>query len=396
MKNTLLQIVVAACLVLASGACVGGMVLLRPKAERVTPPPRVAIVDIMVVQSADLVARVTATGTVQAAQQVQLMPQVSGRIVDQSSEVLPGGRLKKGEVLVRLDARDYQLVVRQQESLVEQAELNLQLEMGRQAIAAREWELLGEGRSAEEAPLALRRPQLANAERAVEAARSGLSQAELALERTVLRAPFNAMITVENVDLGQVVGPLNVVATLVGTDAFWIQVSVPVEDLAHIEIPGIDGEEGSRARVVQHLRGEDIVREGRVLRLAGALDPQTRTAQVLIEVAHPLDPADGGLPLLPGAYVDVEIAGRTLPNSVEVPRQALYGGHDVWVVTEEDTLTRRAVEIAWRHQDAVILDGGLVTGDRVVVSPLSLPIDGMLVRIRATDGNTASNEEVAP
>jgi len=396
MKNTLLQIVVAACLVLASGACVGGMVLLRPKAERVTPPPRVAIVDIMVVQSADLVARVTATGTVQAAQQVQLMPQVSGRIVDQSSEVLPGGRLKKGEVLVRLDARDYQLVVRQQESLVEQAELNLQLEMGRQAIAAREWELLGEGRSAEEAPLALRRPQLANAERAVEAARSGLSQAELALERTVLRAPFNAMITVENVDLGQVVGPLNVVATLVGTDAFWIQVSVPVEDLAHIEIPGIDGEEGSRARVVQHLRGEDIVREGRVLRLAGALDPQTRTAQVLIEVAHPLDPADGGLPLLPGAYVDVEIAGRTLPNSVEVPRQALYGGHDVWVVTEEDTLTRRAVEIAWRHQDAVILDGGLVTGDRVVVSPLSLPIDGMLVRIRSTDGNTASNEEVAP
>ena len=390
MKKFLAQLLVAALLVGGAAVCVVAMVFLRPSVERSPPSPRVAVVDVMVAQPEEQVALVTGTGSVQAAQQVQVLPQVSGKVVFQSDEVLPGGRLAKGDVLVRIDARDFQLAVRQQESQVEQAELNLQLELGRQTIAAREWELLGDGRPAEDVPLALRRPQLANAERAVEAARSGLDQAKLALERTSLRAPFNALITAESVDLGQVVGPLTAVATLVGTDAFWIQVSIPVDDLAQISFPtGGDGV-GSKARVVQRLRGDDIVRDGSVLRLAGALDPQTRTAQVLIEVRRPLDPLDGGLPLLPGAYVEVEIAGKTLEDTVQIPREALYGGSHVWTVTDEESLSKREVQIAWRADDTVIVDDGLVRGDRVVVSPLSLPIDGMPVRVRSTDGQTAA------
>jgi len=372
------------------------MVLLKPKAERTTPEPRVAVVDVLPVVFSDHAAQVSATGQVQAAQQIQLIAEVSGRVVYQSEEVIPGGRLERGEVLVRLDARDYQLAVAQQESQVEQAELNLQLEKGRQAIAAREWELLGEGRSEDEAPLALRKPQLANAERAVEAARSGLAQAQLALERTALRAPYNAVVTAETVDLGQVVGPQMAIATLVGTDAFWIQVAVPVADLAHVDIPGVSAEVGSPVEITQRISGEDIVRQGRVLRLAGALDPQTRTAQLLVVVRDPLDPPDGGLPLLPGAYVDVMIAGKTLSETVRIPRRAVFDGGFVWVVTAEDTLSKVAVDIAWRTDDGVIVSGGLAEGDRVVVSPLSLPVAGMPVRIRSEEGVTISAEGEAP
>ncbi len=392
MQKTIIQFVIAALLIAGSVVCVGGMVLLRPSAERSEPIPRVAIVDVIRAQPSDLVARISATGNVVAAQQVHLVPEVSGKIVFQSDDLLPGGRIEKGQTLARIDPRDYKLAVRQQASQVEQARLNLQLEQGRQSIAAREWELLGEGRSADEAPLALRKPQLANAEAAVEAALSGLEKAELALERTSLRAPFNALITAESVDIGQVVGPQSQVATLVGTDSFWIQVSVPVEDLNQIDIPGVSASEGSAARVVQRLSGEDIEREGRVLRLAGALDPQTRTAQILIEVDHPMDPPDGGLPLLPGAYVEVEIAGKVLPETVSVPRAALFNGSDVWVVTEDGTLAKRPVEIAWRADDEVIVGAGIGDGEQIVVSPLALPIDGMPVRIRSTDGNTAAIE----
>jgi len=392
MQKSLIQIAIAGVFIAGSLVCVGGMILLAPAAERSEPPPRVAIVDVIGATPADQVAQVSATGSVQAAQQIQLMPEVSGKIVYQSEDLLPGGRLEKGQTLARIDSRDYHLTVRQQQSQVDQAELELQLERGRQSIAAREWELLGEGRSADEAPLALRKPQLANAERAVEAARSGLEQAQLALERTSLRAPFNALITQESIDIGQVVGPAAPVATLVGTDAFWVQVSVPVEDLAQIDIPGINGSEGSSVQVVQRLNGIDLERTGQVLRLAGALDPQTRTAQILVEIEHPMDPIDGGLPLLPGAYVDVKIAGKVLADTVAVPRAAVSNGDEVWVVTEDQTLSKRRVDIAWRAADHIIVSSGLGAGDQIVVSPLAVPIEGMPVQIRSTDGKTARSE----
>ena len=392
MQKTLIQIAIAGVVIAGAVVCVGGMVLLSPAAERAAPAPRVAVVDVVQVEPADLVARVTATGAVQAARQIQVVPQVSGKIVFQSENLMPGGRLKKGDTLARIDPRDYKLAVRQQQSQVEAAVLNLQLEQGRQSIAVREWELLGGGRSADEAPLALRKPHLASAEHALEAAQSGLEQAELALERTSLRAPFNALITAEAIDIGQVVGPASQVATLMGTDVFWVQVSVPVEDLSQFEIPGVTGDKGSAVRVVQHLNGVDLEREGRVLRLAGALDPLTRTAQILVEVANPMDPLDGGLPLLPGAYVDVEIAGKVLENTVGIPRSAVYGGDQVWVVNTDQTLSRRTVHIAWRTGEEVIVRQGLEAGDQVVVSPLSQPVDGMPVRIRSTDANTAAVE----
>jgi RND family efflux transporter MFP subunit len=387
MKNTgtsnVLRFVVPLIILVAGVAAAAGLVKMRPQAKRGAPEATAPAVHVLRVQPAAQNARVSGTGVVSAAREVQIAPEVAGRVTYQSKKLVPGGRFKAGEVLLRLDDRDYQIAIRQQESLVGKAQLELDVELGRQGVAKKEWELLGDDRPDEAAKLALRKPYLASAQRGLDSANSGLERAQLQLERTRLAAPFNALVTNEGVEVGQYVGPGARVATLIGTDEFWVTVSLPMERLAGVELAK-DGKPGSKAIVRQDLGNAGVIeREGSVLRLAGQLDPQTRTAQVIVAVPNPLDGDDGQLPLLVGAFVEVEITGRVLSDVYAIPREALVDGDQVWIVDGAGTLQRRAVQLAWRWDNggAVFVGEGLVPDDRVVTTPLALPIAGQKVRI---------------
>lgn len=378
--GTILTGVVLPLMVVGGGVlCAGVLIASRPSAVRELPPASVAAVQVAPLVARALPASITATGAVTPARQVRLTAEVSGRIVEQSPNLIPGGRFRKGEVLARIDARDYRVAVAQQERAVQQAELDLELERNRGTVAEREWTLLGDAQRTDTS-LALRKPQLRTAERALEAARAGLDQAKHNVERATLVAPFDAVVIEEAVDVGQVVGPATPVATLVGTGELWVQVSVPVEKLVGIDVPGYGADEGSPARVSQALGlGQSVTRDGRVKQLMGQLDPQTRTAQLLVEVRDPY--GQDGLPLLPGAWVEVGIQGRELADTWEVPRTALEEGAYVWVVDPENALRRRTVTIGWRTSETVIVTQGFEDGDRLVTSPLTLPMDGAPVRV---------------
>jgi RND family efflux transporter MFP subunit len=391
MKRLLLSV---ALLVLGVGIAFA-LVRGKPRAQRAAPSVQAPRVEVMEAVPRTLPARVVGTGTVQPSRRVSLSAEVSGRVVELSPSILPGGRLQEGALIARVDPRDYRLAIQQEESRVQAAELELQLERGRQDIAAREWKLLQGSTPVEESPLALRKPQMVATRQALEAARGGLERARLNLERTALRAPFNALVLTQNLEVGQVVSPGSPVVTLIGTDRFWVAVSLPVEDLGLLDIPGLNAKSGSRATVMQRLGAEaPITREGEVLRLQGELDAQARTATLLVGVDKPLDAPGGGLPLLAGAYVEVEFEGRPLDNSIVLPRAAVFDGNQVWVVTAESTLSRRTVRLAWRTRHEVVVTDGLEAGARVVVSPLALPIEGMPVQVQvsvtppsATTGN---------
>ena len=172
------------------------MVKLKPhtkKGEASVPAP---LVEVLEVQLGSYTASVAATGLVEPARQVRLVPQVSGRVVEVAPGLQPGARLQAGALLARIDGRDYRFAVTQQESLLEQARLELELERGRQATAQREWALLGDDRDPSEAPLALRGPHLLAAEKRLAAAEASLAQARLNLERTAIRAPFAASVQI--------------------------------------------------------------------------------------------------------------------------------------------------------------------------------------------------------
>ncbi len=384
-----LRILIPIVIIAAGFGLMRVLLAAKPEAEKVARPTPGAMVEVVAAEVSRQPVSVRASGTVIAAQQISLVSEVGGRVVSVSRELIPGGTVKKGEMLLRIDPRDYQLALEQQAAQVDRVHTELRLEQSRKKVAEREWELLGESDAPADGSLALRDPQLKTAEAALKAAQSGVKQAELAVSKTVLRAPFNALVQQKQVDVGQLVGPQVSLATLVGTDAFWVQVSIPVDRLSWIDVPGVGASPGEGAEVVvqQRLGRELIERRGRVKRLLGELDPVGRMARLLVEIRDPLGLAaaeERGLPLLLGAYVDVVIEGHDTAEVVRLPRLALREGNKVYVLGAKQTLEVRSVEVVWREADDVLVRNGIGQGDKVIVSPLPVAVEGMKLRTADT------------
>jgi RND family efflux transporter MFP subunit len=398
-----MRIAINALLAVAVLAGAGGLVhyLLRtkPEAERQETGPVATLVTVQAASPADVRVVVPAMGTVGPAQSVVLQPQVTGQIVEESANMRRGGRFAEGEVMLRIDPRDYELAVRQAQAGVERAEFDLRVEQGRQTIARREWAILEEDLVLSEADrdLALRQPHLRNAQAALDAAKSSLEQAQLALERTTIRAPFNCLVLRDFVDVGQLVSPQAQIAEAVGTDEAWVQVAVPVERLELIDVPDQDAggpERGSPARVVYATGSAGTTeRQGHVLCICGDVEPAGRMARLLVAVEDPfgLNPKNGGVPLLQSAYVRVEIQGPVLHDVFVLPRSALREGGQVWVMGDDGRLEVRDVSIAWRREGDVVVSDGLSDGDLVVTSMIPTPIPGMALRT-ADDGSIEEGE----
>ncbi len=348
--------------------------------------------------------KVTAQGTVTPARQIQLRPEVTGRIVEMSSQMIPGGFFPKGAMLARVDTRDYEARAAAQKDMVAQATLRLEQERARQSVARQEWELLESTIPADQANrnLALRIPQIEGAEAALAAARSAQAKAELDLERCTLTSPFNALVIRENIDTGQVVNPQVEVATLAGTDQYWVQVSVPVEYLPWIDIPASGGK-GSSVAIIQKTGAGTVTREGDIIRLLGDLDPAGRLARLLVSIDDPLNRRGNTdqIPLLLGSYVTVEILGKTMEQVLVVPRRAIRdldgaaaadgrNREGIWLMDEDDRLKIEPVEVVWRTQDSVFIANGIEDGARLVISNIPTPVQGMKLSTLPDNGASGS------
>lgn len=359
---------------------------------------RAKIVDIVDARRVTEPVTIEAMGTVIPSRTVTLFPEVGGKVVSQSQKLVPGGRFKAGERILKIDPRDYDLAIKQQKASVRKAQMDLATEQARKQVAAREWDLIrDEVQPTEEGrKLALREIQLETAEAAVSSAESGLNKAKLTRARTVVKAPFNAVVTEEFVDKGQVLSPGSRIATLVDADRFWVRVSVPVDRLPWISIPGIDGAtEGSGATVTHEISDDvQVVREGRVIKLLGDLDAKGKMARLLIEVNDPLgdEEGDDGLPLFMGAFVKARVQGPVLEDVIEIPRRALREGDRVWV-KRDDQLKILPVEVIWISGDQVFLKSDMESGAEVVTSFLSAPVDGMKLALESDVIDEMGDEE---
>ena len=367
--------------ILAVGAL--GMAVMISSAsseERQTPEATILTVDAVDVVLQSRAVMIQGSGAVRSAQILPLSAQVSGVITELSPNLEPGGRFQAGEVLARIDSRDYRLAVAQEAARVQQAELDFRLAQERQTAAQREWELLGNTGEAPE--LAARKPQLEAAELALESAKAGQARAELNLSRTVLKAPFPAMLQSEDIELGQLVGPGQPILTLLGTDEFWVRVSIPAARLDDIIQPDGASETLGRAWVRYRPAPNKLVeREAKVKRLEASLDAQARTAALIISIEEPL--RYEGMPILPGAYVDVDIEGKTVDGVAILPDTALINGEQVLLATADNTLEIRAVELGWRYGSDVFITAGLSAGERVITTPISFPIVGAPLNVQA-------------
>jgi RND family efflux transporter MFP subunit len=382
-------------IVVGTGAVVGTVIASRGGVESAAPEESVLPVKVLQVAADNGPSTIVATGTVVPGQQITLTPEVTGKLREVSPKLVPGGRFGKGEVIARIDGTNYVAALRTAEQSLEAARLELRLEEGRAAVAEREWNLLGPAdRAGRDPDLALRKPQLAVARASVRAAEAHLDRAQMDVSRTRLVAPFDSVVVQEAVDVGQVVSLGTQVATLVGSTHARVTVSIPVDQLDVVEVAGQPNaagqvpERGTAATVIQALAdGSQVVRQGEVIGVSGQLDPQTRTALLTVDIPGALDPALGSRPLLPGAFVSVELQGAGIGSAYRLPRTALSDGDTVWVVDAESTLQRRSVSVAWSLPDAVVLRDGISPGDQVVVSAMSNPLVGQRVSVQTANDN---------
>ena len=367
-----LKVILPVLIVFAAIAIVAAQFVLKPRAAREPPEKAVPVVDVVRAELSAGARSVISTGTVVAASEASLSSEVTGRVTQVSPNLERGKRVKKGEVLFRVDGRDYRAAVDQAKAQVAQAELALAVENSQAAVAAREWKLLSQKG---ENDLALRKPHVANARAQLKSAQAAQLRAELALSRTRVVAPFDARVQREGVELGMLAAPGAQLVQLMATDVVHVQVAVPLAAARTLRFVD-DGEDASTAKVRYRAEGLQLAYDARVLRLLPEVDRQTRTAQVLLEVKAPFE---AEFPLLPGAFVEVALAGSSLAGAIKVPRRALVGAATVFV-SKDGHLSERKLEIVWRARDHVWSRTGIAADELVVVTALPYATDGMAVR----------------
>lgn len=378
------------------------LVITRPQAVRGKPLDMTAAVRI---ETATLTTEnivVEAQGTVVPAREIILRSRVGGEIVSVGDEFIDGGLVEAYKEILKIDPVDSELAVARAASRLATVKYEQSLEKGRLHVARREWELLDAGATAteEERALALREPQQVRIAADLKAAEAELRQAELNLERTSVVAPFNAVITKRFAELGARVSTQDSLANLVGTDEFWIQVSVPVDRLRWLDVPRGPGDTGSPALV--YAPGQETPWKGTVIRLLSDLEARGRMARLVVQVRDPMcleEPRSHRVPLLLGSYVRVALEGRRLEDVIRIPRAALRDDRIVWIAQANetnDTLDIRAADVVWRGPEEVFLQSGLDPGERVIVSDVAIPVQGMQIQVddgpRPMEGGAASEE----
>jgi RND family efflux transporter MFP subunit len=373
---------------LAGSAVVTGLLYMNRPATDITEPVHAAVsVDVAEAVKQSLRIQVQAQGTVTPLRETAILSEVKGRVIEVSPAFNVGGFVFKDDVLLRIDPRDYQTSLLRAQAAVESAESNLAQEKGRAQVAQSEWKKLPKGsqRSQEAKDLYLRKPQLELAQAQLLAAMADLNTARDNLERTIIRAPYDALIRKKHSDLGQFVSAGSPLADIFSVESAEIRLPIPQSKLAYLELPGLEGyTRSSPIDLYTDVAGEVKHWTAQLHRTEGVFDERSR---VLYTVARIEDPY--GLhhpdkePLRVGTFVNANIEGREFTGIVTLPRYILRAGNLIWVVDESMHLRNRKVTILRAGGDLVYVSAGLDEGDLISLTSLDSSFDGSKVRIQS-------------
>lgn len=378
----------------------GGFFLLSTFApqpqESDEPPPGLSVFAEPIVDG-ELQLTVRAQGQVEPKREIIVSPQITGRIAWVSPDFIAGGFIRKGQTLVRLESADYELAVTRARSAVASAEQRLAREEAEAEIARQDLEDLG---IAEASPLARREPQLAEARASLEGAKAQLAEAELALRRTAVTAPFSGRVYERNADLGQVASPGQSLGRIFATDAVEVALPVTDEELGRIGLPlayaASQDNPGPPVIFSAEVAGRDREWTGVVTRTAASIDPRSRTVSVIAELQDPYGAgADDGVPMAPGLFVNAAIQGEVIDDVKIAPRAALRGTDEVYIGNpEEGTLSIRQVDLIYTDASGTYIADGVEAGELAIVSPIQAAFDGMRIKVleRLPDGTVIAHE----
>lgn len=353
------------------------------------------------VRREDLDFHVNAQGEVRPQREIVVAPQIAGRISYVSPDFIDGGFIRRGQVLVRLEVADYELAMVRARSGVASAEQRLAREQAEAEIAQQDLINLG---ITDSSPLARREPQLAEARASLESAKAQLADAQLALNRTAVRAPFTGRVREESVDVGQFASPGQSLGRIFATDI--VEVALPISDdeLGQLGLPLAFSESanapGPTVLFNASVAGEPREWQGRVTRTSAAVNPQTRLINVIAELNDPYGTgSDNGAPMAPGLFVNADIAGTKIEDLLVAPRSAIRGGTNIFIGDPaEGALRIYEVDVVFSSPDgAWFRSPDVAPGDLAITSPIRGSNDGMSITIlqRMEDGSIKNHNEAA-
>ncbi len=340
---------------------------------------------------------VIARGSVEALRTVDLAAEVGGRIIKTHPALRAGGTFTPNDVLVEIDATDYELLITQKMAAVARAELRLMQEQAEAAAAVRAWEQI-EGNAPIDR-LARREPQIRDAKLAVASAQAQQKRAETDARRTRVQLPFSGRVRSVHADIGQTVQRGQRLAVALDTSELEVRLPIPLRETAFVDLPlGDRTDDGPKVEITADFAGAPCTWQGSIVRIEGEIDRRTRQLTAIARVTRTAD----SQPLLVGMFVEARILGREVQDVFRVPSSALHSGDHIWIVeaVEDDTadnikttyrLRDRVVTVLRTERDHAILKDGLQAGEQVCLSSLQAPVDGMKVRIREPKNQTAGN-----
>lgn len=347
------------------------MVRMKP------PPPKKEVVDldpiveVLVLENMTANFEVTSQGTVRPRTETVLSAEVSGTVTSISPKFIAGGVFDANEVLMRIDPTNYRVAVDQAEALVKQRQIEYD-----GASKLRE-----QGYRAE--------AELASAAAALATAKAELVRARRNLERTYIRLPYQGIVRAKEADLGHFVNPGTRLGVVFATDYAEVRLPLTDLDLAFVNLPNATqiaqsgaSDSGPAVTLTATQKGRPQSWPARIVRTEGVVDVSSRVTYAVARIDDPYALRSDSEPLPMGTFVGATIAGSEAENIIRVPRSVVRGSDELVFVDDESKLRIRKVKIIRGDANFVYLGGGAEVGERVVVTSLETPINGMAVRVK--------------
>lgn len=359
---------------------------LQPVPEKTVTPEAALAVKTQIVEQVNVTLQVESQATVRPRTRTILISEVTGTVLEVSSNYIVGGKFNAGDVLLRLDPSDYNVALERAKALEISRQALYELEKARSVQAKKEWQMTGRPES--EAPLlALRKPYLAEAEANLLQAQAEVRQAEIKLQRTTIRAPYAGMVTEKSVDVGQYVTVGSRLGETFAIDFVEVRLPLTERDLANIDPDFLQSDMGGEnVRLSGSVNGVETNWTAQLVRSEGVINELNRSQYLVARVADPYGLIGGSddavSPLLVGTFVTAQFNGKTLNGVVRVPRGALLQGSRVAVVNEDQTLSFRKVKVLFSDENYYFVNDGLESGVELIISAVGTAVDGMPLQVR--------------
>ena len=385
MKGKMQRLIVgAAILAAAAGIAFGLAKGLRQEPPKREIDDRALLVDVLALETMSAQLAVRSQGTVLPRTQTTLGAEVGGTIVEISPKFIPGGVFGAGEVLLRIDATDYRVAVRQAEALVKQRKIEFD-------GAAK---LRQQGYRAE--------AEYASAAAALASAEAELVRAQRNLERTEIHLPYEGMVLSKEADLGQFVSPGVRLGVTFATDYAEVRLPLTDQDLAFVDLPEATeiaktgAAQGPAVTLSATRMGKPANWEARIVRSEGVVDEKSRVTYAVARIDDPYRLHREGIPLPVGTFVTADIAGRAMDDVIRVPRSALRAASQLLIVDDDNRIRIRDVDVIRSDARYAYIGGGVEAGERIAVSAIETPLNGMYVRTTdRPEGDAGKAEKVA-